>query len=92
MTVDIFPDSIRASASSLCIGINWLCNLIAGVTFYISTYAFVPFVVLLLLLSLKLVLETSGKSAEGILAEYGSRRDKLAKSNTSKVGYCRNYV
>ncbi|RLN70421.1 hypothetical protein BBJ29_010177 [Phytophthora kernoviae] len=31
MTADIFPDSIRASASSLCIGINWLCNLIVGV-------------------------------------------------------------
>ncbi|KAF1792940.1 Major facilitator superfamily domain [Phytophthora cactorum] len=37
MTADIFPDSIRASASSLCIGINWLCNLIVGVSYpYIS--------------------------------------------------------
>ncbi|KAF4318465.1 hypothetical protein G195_007925 [Phytophthora kernoviae 00238/432] len=31
MTAGIFPDSIRASASSLCIGINWLCNLVVGV-------------------------------------------------------------
>ncbi|KAE9207505.1 hypothetical protein PF002_g19686 [Phytophthora fragariae] len=37
MTADIFPDSIRASASSLCIGINWPCNLIVGVSHpYIS--------------------------------------------------------
>ncbi|KAK1942597.1 Facilitated trehalose transporter Tret1 [Phytophthora citrophthora] len=54
MMADISPDSIRASASSLCIGINWLCNLI----------------------SMKLVTETSGKSAEEILTEYDSRRDK----------------
>ncbi|KAF1781560.1 Major facilitator superfamily domain [Phytophthora cactorum] len=84
MTADIFPDSIRASASSLCIGINWLCNLIVGVSYpYISDalddYAYVPFVVLLAifyLLSLKLVPETSGKSAEEIQAEYDSRREQ----------------
>uniref|UniRef100_H3GJI8 Hexose transporter 1 n=1 Tax=Phytophthora ramorum TaxID=164328 RepID=H3GJI8_PHYRM len=82
MTADMFPDSIRASASSLCIGVNWLCNLVVGVAYpYISDaledYAYVPFVVLLAifyLLSLKLVPETSGKSAEEILAEYDSRR------------------
>ncbi|EGZ15553.1 hypothetical protein PHYSODRAFT_333793 [Phytophthora sojae] len=33
MTADMFPDSIRAKASSLCIGINWLCNLIVGVSY-----------------------------------------------------------
>ncbi|KAE9061738.1 hypothetical protein PF010_g29702 [Phytophthora fragariae] len=84
MTADIFPDSIRASASSLCIGMNWLCNLIVGVAYpYISDalddYAYVPFVVLLaifFLLALKMVPETSGKSAEEILAEYDSRREK----------------
>ncbi|EGZ10432.1 hypothetical protein PHYSODRAFT_337245 [Phytophthora sojae] len=71
-------------ASSLCIGMNWLCNLIVGVAYpYISDalddYAYVPFVVLLaifFLLALKLVSETSGKSAEEILAEYDSRREK----------------
>ncbi|KAL7686405.1 putative major facilitator, sugar transporter, major facilitator superfamily [Plasmopara halstedii] len=81
MTADIFPDSIRASASSLCIGINWLCNLIVGVSYpYISDalndYAYVPFVVLLsifFLLGLKMVPETSGKSAEEIQAEYDLR-------------------
>ncbi|KAF1781529.1 Major facilitator superfamily domain [Phytophthora cactorum] len=84
MTADIFPDSIRASASSLCIGMNWLCNLIVGVAYpYISDalddYAYVPFVVLLaifFLLALKLVPETTGKSAEEIQAEYDSRREK----------------
>jgi sugar porter (SP) family MFS transporter len=84
MTADIFPDSIRASASSLCIGLNWLCNLIVGVAYpYISDalddYAYVPFVVLLALfyvLALKFVPETSGKSAEEILAEYDARREQ----------------
>lgn len=82
MTADIFPDSIRASASSVCIGINWLSNLVVGVSYpYISRaledYAYVPFVVLLTIfyvLSLKMVPETSGKSAEEIQAEYDSRR------------------
>uniref|UniRef100_M4BP60 Hexose transporter 1 n=1 Tax=Hyaloperonospora arabidopsidis (strain Emoy2) TaxID=559515 RepID=M4BP60_HYAAE len=84
MTAAIFPDSIRSSASSLCIGINWLCNLVVGVSYpYISDalgdYAFVPFVALLLifyLLALKLVPETSGKTAEEIQAEYDLRRKK----------------
>ncbi|TDH74289.1 hypothetical protein CCR75_006780 [Bremia lactucae] len=84
MTADIFPDSIRASASSFCIGINWLCNLIVGVSYpYVSDalkdYAYVPFVALLAvfyLLSLKMVPETTGKSAEEIQAEYDSRREK----------------
>ncbi|EGZ15559.1 hypothetical protein PHYSODRAFT_263342 [Phytophthora sojae] len=48
MTADMFPDSIHAKASSLCIGINWLCNLIVGVSYpYVSValkrYAYVPF-------------------------------------------------
>jgi sugar porter (SP) family MFS transporter len=84
MTADMFPDSIRASASSFCIGINWLCNLIVGISYpYVSDalndYAYVPFVVLLAifyLLAIKLVPETSGKSAEEIQAEYDSRRVK----------------
>ncbi|OWY91376.1 Glucose transporter, partial [Phytophthora megakarya] len=83
MTAAIFPDSIRASASALCIGINWLCNLIVGVGYpYVSDafgdYAYVPFVVFLAffyLLSLKLIPETSNKSAEEILAEYDARRE-----------------
>ncbi|CAI5739878.1 unnamed protein product [Peronospora farinosa] len=85
MTAGIFPDSIRASASSFCIGINWLCNLIVGVSYpYVSDalgdYAYVPFVVLLAifyLLALKLVPETSGKSAEEIQAEYDARRKQV---------------
>ncbi|CEG37748.1 major facilitator superfamily [Plasmopara halstedii] len=84
MTADIFPDSIRASASSFCIGINWLCNLVVGISYpYVSEalgdYAYAPFVVLLatfFLLGLKMVPETSGKSAEEIQAEYDSRREK----------------
>ncbi|ETK88736.1 hypothetical protein L915_07048 [Phytophthora nicotianae] len=73
-------DSIRASGSSLCIGINWLCNLVVGVAYsYISDalddYAYLPFVVLLVvfyLLALKLVPETSGKSSQEIQADFDS--------------------
>ncbi|KAI9918842.1 hypothetical protein PsorP6_012026 [Peronosclerospora sorghi] len=82
MTADIFPDTIRASASSLCIGINWLCNLLVGVGYpYISEafkdFAFLPFVLVLALfylLAVQLVPETSGKSAEEIQADYDARR------------------
>ncbi|ETP46529.1 hypothetical protein F442_07235 [Phytophthora nicotianae P10297] len=80
VTADLFPDSIRASCSSLCIGINWLCNLVVGVAYsYISDalddYAYLPFVVLLVvfyLLALKLVPETSGKSSQEIQADFDS--------------------
>ncbi|RLN38372.1 hypothetical protein BBJ28_00022016, partial [Nothophytophthora sp. Chile5] len=84
MTADMFPDSIRAKASSLCIAINWLSNLIVGVAYpyladALDDFSYVPFVVLLALfylLALKLVPETSGKSAEEIQAEYDSRREQ----------------
>ncbi|KAE9323354.1 hypothetical protein PF008_g17377 [Phytophthora fragariae] len=80
VTADLFPDSIRASGSSFCIGINWLCNLVVGVAYpYISDalddYAYLPFVAFLVifyLLALKLVPETSGKSSEEIQAEFDS--------------------
>ncbi|KAG1705993.1 hypothetical protein DVH05_002556 [Phytophthora capsici] len=82
VTADLFPDSIRASGSALCIGINWLCNLIVGVGYpYVSDalddYAYLPFVVLLVifyLLALKLIPETAGKSSEEIQTEFDSRR------------------
>ncbi|KAE9290897.1 hypothetical protein PR003_g25173 [Phytophthora rubi] len=54
VTADLFPDSIRASGSSFCIGINWLCNLVVGVAYpYISDalddYAYLPFVAFLVI-------------------------------------------
>ncbi|KAF4044928.1 Sugar (and other) transporter [Phytophthora infestans] len=81
MTADIFPDSIRASASSLCIGINWLCNLVVGVSYpyladALKDYSFVPFVGLLALfycMALQLVPETSGKTSAEIQVEYERR-------------------
>ncbi|KAE8882022.1 hypothetical protein PF005_g23190 [Phytophthora fragariae] len=82
MTADIFPDAIRASASSLCIGINWLCNLVVGVSYpyladALKDYSYVPFVVLLavfFIMALKLVPETSGKTSAEIQLEYEQRR------------------
>ncbi|ETP18620.1 hypothetical protein F441_07177 [Phytophthora nicotianae CJ01A1] len=80
--VDVSALSIifTAFCSSLCIGINWLCNLVVGVAYsYISDalddYAYLPFVVLLVvfyLLALKLVPETSGKSSQEIQADFDS--------------------
>jgi len=82
VTADLFPDSVRASATSIGIGANWLCNLIVGVGYpYVADalddWSYAPFVVLLaifFLLSLKLVPETSGKTAEEVFAEYEERR------------------
>ncbi|KAF1783168.1 hypothetical protein Pcac1_g7131 [Phytophthora cactorum] len=81
ITADLFPDSVRATATSIGIGANWLCNLIVGVAYpYIADglddYSYLPFVVLLaffFLLSLKLVPETSNKSADEVLREYDER-------------------
>ncbi|CAI5746188.1 unnamed protein product [Peronospora destructor] len=82
MTADIFPDSIRASASSVCIGVNWMCNLIVGIGYpYLADglgdWSYAPFTALLIvfyLMSLKLVPETAGKTNEEIQAEYEERR------------------
>ncbi|POM76639.1 LOW QUALITY PROTEIN: Hypothetical protein PHPALM_6098 [Phytophthora palmivora] len=87
MTADIFPDSIRASASSLCIGINWFCNLVVGVSYpyladALKDLSYVPFVVLLALfycMALKLVPETSGKTSAEIQLEYEERRHKSTR-------------
>ncbi|KAG1702234.1 hypothetical protein DVH05_010024 [Phytophthora capsici] len=82
ITADLFPDSVRATATSIGIGANWLCNLIVGVSYpYIADalddWSYLPFIVLLaifFLLSLKLVPETSNKSADEVLREYEERR------------------
>ncbi|KAF1793552.1 Major facilitator superfamily domain [Phytophthora cactorum] len=71
-----------ACASSICIGANWLCNLIVGVGYpYLADefddWSYMPFTVLLVIfyvLSLKLVPETAGKTNEEIQAEYEERR------------------
>ncbi|KAG7375364.1 hypothetical protein PHYBOEH_002759 [Phytophthora boehmeriae] len=84
MTADMFPDSIRAQASSICIGANWLCNLIVGVGYpYLADafddWSYTPFTGLLIIfyfLSLKLVPETAGKTSEEIQLEYEERRRK----------------
>jgi hypothetical protein len=73
---------VRAKATSIGIGCNWLCNLIVGVGYpYVADalddWSYAPFVVLLALfylLSLKLVPETSGKTAEEVLADFEERR------------------
>ncbi|KAL3673862.1 hypothetical protein V7S43_001549 [Phytophthora oleae] len=82
ITADLFPDSVRATATSIGIGVNWLCNLIVGVAYpYIADafddYSYAPFVVLLAIfymLSLKLVPETYGKSAEEVQREFQRNR------------------
>ncbi|OWZ23261.1 hypothetical protein PHMEG_0001881 [Phytophthora megakarya] len=82
ITADLFLDSVRATATSIGIGVNWLCNLIVGVSYpYIADafddYSYVPFVVLLAIfyvLSLKLVPETYGKSADEVQREFQRNR------------------
>uniref|UniRef100_H3GYG3 Hexose transporter 1 n=1 Tax=Phytophthora ramorum TaxID=164328 RepID=H3GYG3_PHYRM len=82
MTADMFPDAIRAHASSLCIGINWLCNLVVGVSYpyladALQDLSYLPFVALLAVfycMALSLVPETSGKTSAEIQLEYEERR------------------
>jgi sugar porter (SP) family MFS transporter len=54
VTSDLFPPSQRPTGVSICIAINWICNLLVGVVFPymndgLDDYSFVPFVVVALL-------------------------------------------
>uniref|UniRef100_H3H351 Major facilitator superfamily (MFS) profile domain-containing protein n=1 Tax=Phytophthora ramorum TaxID=164328 RepID=H3H351_PHYRM len=90
ITAALFTDSVRATAVSMCIFVNWVCNLIIGVCFpYISdaldAYKFVPFMVTtaaFFLFTQWCIPETAGKSTEEIQATFRSRgNQKLAVSS-----------
>jgi sugar porter (SP) family MFS transporter len=75
---DLFPDSVRATASSLCLCANWIATLIIGVAYpYVADalgdLSFLPFVVTLFLFTafvFWVVPETSGKTNEEIQAGF----------------------
>uniref|UniRef100_K3W618 Hexose transporter 1 n=1 Tax=Globisporangium ultimum (strain ATCC 200006 / CBS 805.95 / DAOM BR144) TaxID=431595 RepID=K3W618_GLOUD len=87
IVADLFPDSLRASASSICICCTWTSNLIVGISYpYIAdalnNYGFVPFVGTLAVFYLfvfKLLPETSGLTSEEIQAGFRALR-KLNKN------------
>ncbi|OWZ15691.1 Major Facilitator Superfamily (MFS) transporter [Phytophthora megakarya] len=89
ITAALFTDSVRATAVSMCIFINWVCNLTIGVFFpYISdaldAYKFVPFMVTtaaFFLFTQLWIPETAGKSTEEIQATF--RSNKPEKPNIS---------
>lgn len=76
VTSDLFPPSQRPTGVSICIAINWICNLIVGVVFPymndgLEDYSFVPFMVVTLLYVAFFSLcipETMGKTSEEIQA------------------------
>ncbi|KUF96625.1 ATP-dependent DNA helicase Q4 [Phytophthora nicotianae] len=78
ITAALFTDSVRATAVSMCIFINWVCNLIIGVFFpYVSDaldeYKFVPFMVTtaaFFFFTQFWIPETAGKSTEEIQATF----------------------
>ncbi|KAL3664948.1 hypothetical protein V7S43_010124 [Phytophthora oleae] len=84
ITAALFTDSVRATAVSMSIFINWVCNLIIGVCFpYVSdaldAYKFAPFVVTtaaFYLFTQFWIPETAGKSTEEIQATFRSRRNQ----------------
>lgn len=86
ITAALFTDSVRATAVSICIFFNWVCNLIIGVFFpYVSdafgSYSFVPFMVttaLFFAFTLQCIPETAGKTTEEIQAKFRARRDQKA--------------
>lgn len=81
VVADLFPDNSRASATSVCVALNWLSNVAVGVSFpYIADAlndcSFTPFVGLLalsLMFTYHLVPETSGKTTEEIQAGFRER-------------------
>ncbi|ETN01831.1 hypothetical protein PPTG_16916 [Phytophthora nicotianae INRA-310] len=81
ITAALFTDSVRATAVSMCIFINWVCNLIIGVFFpYVSDaldeYKFVPFMVTtaaFFFFTQFWIPETAGKSTEEIQATFRPR-------------------
>ncbi|KAG7380963.1 hypothetical protein PHYBOEH_011233 [Phytophthora boehmeriae] len=84
ITAALFTDSVRATAVSICIFVNWVCNLMIGVFFpYISdaldSYSFVPFMVTtaaFFVFTQRYVPETAGKTIEEIQAKFRSRGDQ----------------
>ncbi|KAG6587096.1 Major Facilitator Superfamily (MFS) [Phytophthora cinnamomi] len=84
ITAALFTDSVRATAVSMCIFINWVCNLLIGVFFpYISdaldAYKFVPFMVTtaaFFLFTHFWIPETAGKTTEEIQATFHSRENQ----------------
>ncbi|GAB9473765.1 Solute carrier family 2 [Globisporangium polare] len=88
VVADLFPDSIRASATSICICCNWTSNLIIGICYpYIADalddYGFVPFIGTLsifFLFVLRMVPETSGKSSEEVQELFAALRKEKSLS------------
>ncbi|GAB9473768.1 Solute carrier family 2 [Globisporangium polare] len=96
VSADLFPDSVRASAVSVCICLNWLSNLVVGVAFpYVSDalddLSFVPFIATLaifFLFTLRMLPETLGKTSDEIQNEFRALREGKSapsspRSNTS---------
>uniref|UniRef100_K3WE46 Hexose transporter 1 n=1 Tax=Globisporangium ultimum (strain ATCC 200006 / CBS 805.95 / DAOM BR144) TaxID=431595 RepID=K3WE46_GLOUD len=79
---DLFPDNIRATASSICIGCSWLANLVVGVSYpfianALNDFSFMPFIGTLALFYafvFRMVPETSGKTSEEIQAGFHALR------------------
>lgn len=84
IVADLFPDSVRATASSICIFCNWTSNLVVGISYpYIADalgdFGFVPFVASLAIFFtflLKMLPETSGLTSEEIQAGFRAIRQR----------------
>lgn len=83
---DLFPDSVRAKATSLCLCCNWIATLAIGVGYpYIADVlddlAFLPFVATLLVFTVFvywIVPETSGRTNEEIQAGFRAAQEQKA--------------
>ncbi|KAL3660020.1 hypothetical protein V7S43_014945 [Phytophthora oleae] len=82
VTSDLFPPSQRPTGVSICIAINWICNLLVGVVFPymndgLDDYSFVPFMGVTLLyvpFFIYCMPETMGKTSEEIQAWFHGDR------------------
>ncbi|CCI44910.1 hypothetical protein ABG067_004737 [Albugo candida] len=78
ITAEVFPDHVRANAQSICLVVNWACNLCVGIAYpfiaaALKDYGFVPFVGTLGFFGVFIYYtlpETSGKTIDEIQAEF----------------------
>nr|CCA18996.1 glucose transporter putative [Albugo laibachii Nc14] len=78
ITAELLPDHIRARGQSICLLVNWTCNLLVGISYpYIADalddYGFVPFLALLAVFFVfvyRCLPETYGKTMDEIQAEF----------------------
>ncbi|GAB9477391.1 Solute carrier family 2 [Globisporangium polare] len=100
VVADLFPDSVRGSAMSVCIFFNFLSNLVFGVAFpYIAdaldNLSFLPFIAMLVIFYLimrQMLPETLGKTGDEIQNEFRELREKKQQAKAKHLTHSTHLV